>query len=89
MLKIAPNPDAAYEICTMFALDCTSRSRVIENGYNFTSSPNEDSYERVIEKDSNEDFYVSPRQPINITFVLRPTLEIPYRNQTVQVYPAN
>lgn len=24
MLKIAPNPDAAYEICTIFALDCRS-----------------------------------------------------------------
>lgn len=27
MLKIAPNPDAAYEICTVFAPDCRHQSR--------------------------------------------------------------
>jgi hypothetical protein len=88
MLQIAPNPDAAYEICTIFALDCKSQSRT-ENRYNFTSSSKE-SYEGITEEDSNENhkenLHVSPNDPINITFILRPTLEIPYNNQTV-VHP--
>jgi len=85
MLKIAPNPDAAYEICTMFALDCKAQLRT-KDRYNFTSSPKE-TYGEITEENSNENhnenLYISPYDPINITFILRPTLEIPYNNQTV------
>jgi len=84
MLQIAPNPDAAYEICTMFALDCKPQLKT-ENKYNFTSFPKE-SYEGITDENlndyHNENLYVSPYDPINITFILRPTLEIPYNNQT-------
>lgn len=36
MLKIAPNPDAAYEICTIFAPDCRYQWT---RGSNYSSSP--------------------------------------------------
>jgi len=52
MLKIVLNPDAAYEICTMFAPDCERESRY---GLNYNSSFNEDDYEEENESDSDED----------------------------------
>lgn len=57
MLKIAVNPDAAYEICTTFAPDCEHESRY---GLNYNSSFNEDDYEEEnesdLDKDDNRDF---------------------------------
>lgn len=75
MLKIALNPDAAYEICTVFAPDCAHQSRY---RLNYNSSFNEDNYEEVNEKDSNEaDGNFS--ETINTINVLRPTTENPVR----------
>ena len=54
MLKIALNPDAAYEICTTFAPDCERESRY---GLNYNSSFNEDDYEEENEsEDDNRNF---------------------------------
>jgi len=60
MLKIALNPDAAYEICTIFAPDCENQSR---HGLNYNSSFDED-YEKENEKDSDEDIqtYLNQRK---------------------------
>lgn len=52
MLKIVSNPDAAYEICTVFAPDCEYQSR---RRLNYNSSFNENDYEGENEKDSDED----------------------------------
>jgi len=52
MLKIALNPDAAYEICTIFAPDCENHQS--RHGLNYNSSFNED-YETENEKDSDKD----------------------------------
>lgn len=55
---IAPNPDAAYEICTVFAPNCNYLSQL---DYNSLSHINEDNYENENETDSNEDdFYLLP-----------------------------
>lgn len=53
MLKIAPNPDAAYEICTVFAPDCKHQLKSKLN-YNASSSGNEDD-EKGNEGDSDKD----------------------------------
>lgn len=56
MLMIAPNPDAAYEICTAFAPNCKYLSRL---DYSSSFHINED-YEKENETDSNkDDFYLS------------------------------
>jgi len=55
MLMIAPNPDAAYEICTIFAPNCKYLSRL---DYSSSLHINEDNYEKENETDSNkDDFY--------------------------------
>lgn len=54
MLKIAPNPDAAYEICTVFAPDCKHQLKGKLN-YNASSSENEDDDEKGNERDSDKD----------------------------------
>jgi len=59
MLKIAPNPDAAYEICTIFAPDCKRQLKDRLN-YNNASSRNDDDYEEENEKDVDRDDTVIP-----------------------------
>lgn len=59
MLKIAPNPDAAYEICTIFAPNCKRQLKGRLN-YNVSSSRNDDDYEEENEKDSDRDNIVIP-----------------------------
>lgn len=59
MLKIAPNPDAAYEICTIFAPDCKRQLKDRMN-YSASSSRNDDDYEEENEKDSERNDTVSP-----------------------------
>lgn len=62
MLKIAPNPDAAYEICTIFAPDC---KRQLKDGLNYNaSSRNYDDYEEENEKEDRDDTIIPVR--INI-----------------------
>lgn len=74
MLKIALNPDAAYDICTIFAPDCEHQSR---HGLNYNSSFNEDDYEEENEKDSDEDDDRDflPHGMTNIINVFRSTTE--------------
>lgn len=71
MLKIVLNPDAAYEICTVFAPDCEYQSR---HRLNHNSSSNEDNYEEVNEKDSDE-YDGNFHETINTINVFRSTTE--------------
>lgn len=77
MLKIALNPDAAYEICTLFAPDCEFQSR---HRLNYNSSFKEDDYEDENEENSNKDnrdflFH----ETMNTISVLKFTTENPVR----------
>lgn len=71
MLKIAPNPDAAYEICTIFAPDCKRQLKRRQN-YNATSSGSEDDYEKGNKEHSDKD-------DTDLTNMLRSTINIPVR----------
>lgn len=75
MLKIAPNPDAAYEICTVFAPDCKHQLKDRLN-YNASSSGNEDNDEKGNENDSNTD---------DLTNTLRSTINISVRINIKQI----
>lgn len=77
MLKIVLNPDAAYEICTVFAPDCEYQSRL-----NHNSSSNEEYYEDVNEKDSDE-YDRNFHETINTINVFRST-ENPVRMNKIK-----
>jgi len=82
MLKIALNPDAAYEICTLFAPDCEYQSRHI---LSYNSSFNENDYEEKNEKNSDEDDNGDLiHETINTINIFRPTTENPVRINKIQ-----
>ena len=56
MLKIAPIPDAAYEICTIFAADCRNHTR-----HRFTNMRN---YSPVIRSTTSSTYYEGASQTI-------------------------
>lgn len=83
-MKIAPNPDAAYELCTIFAPDCEQEeTHKFDNNNSIVSFDDHSVYEdfegikKILNENLNEeDIKAYPLRyvPTNFTFVLRPTM---------------
>lgn len=76
MLKIAPNPDAAFEICTIFAPDCKHQYQLKRRLSYYASSSGNNDYERKNEEDSDRDATDN---------ILRSTINIPVSTNIKQI----